>query len=160
MLNKKLFREFGLIITSTILIVMSLFTYNRSNVPVIPNCHAKIITEISNDNSRFSGSYLFSIMPNRNTPNHASILMNGELNIDKKKYTVSRKFLINYELQGNHFFLQVESMFISPSDQVGDKFYIRGVPQVNQIYLVEIKKSNENHYVFQENFHPFFVCEI
>lgn len=130
------------------------------NTPIIPNCRATVKINISDNRSDLKGFYLFSVIPNQNKPDQHTFVMNGTINDNGEDYNISRKFLMKHETLGDHFFLRVSNVFIDPSDQAQDKINIRGIPRLNQLYFVKIKKLSDNSYIFEENFSPLFICTL
>lgn len=160
MLNKISTRILFLSIISVVLASTSLYFHHIINTPIIPNCQTTLRMNISDNRSNLKGFYLLSVIPNENKPDQHTFIMNGNINDNGKDYTISRKYLMKHEYLGDHFFLRVENIFIDPSDQVQDKIKIRGVPEVNQLYFLKIKKLTEKNYIFEENFSPIFICTL
>lgn len=142
-----------------VLVSISAYTYHIINTPIIPNCRATVKINISDNKSDLKGFYLLSVIPNKNKPDQHTFVMNGTIN-DGKSYTISRKFLMKTEELGDHFFLRVEKEFIDPNDQGKGRANIRGIPKVDQLYFLKIKRLSEKNYIFEENFSPLFICTL
>ncbi|WP_272679517.1 hypothetical protein [Providencia sp. PROV032] len=149
-----------LLTIAIILVSVSLYTYHIINTPIIPNCRATVKINISDSRSDLKGYYLLSVIPNENKPDQHTFVMNGRINSEGGNYNISRKYLIKKETLGDHFFLRVEDIFTDPGDQAKGKFNIRGVPEINQLYFVKIKRLSDKNYIFEENFSPLFICTI
>ncbi|WP_272539021.1 FidL-like protein [Providencia sp. PROV197] len=158
--NNKAVRFVFLLLTTTTLILISLYTYIQLNTPIVPDCRATLKIDISDDRSSLNGYYLLSIIPSEDNDNQYSFIMSGEINFNHKKFIISRKMLIEYKQQGGHFFSRIKNIYIDPSDQAGDDIYIRGLPQLNQIYFTRVKRLNDKNYIFEENYSPMFICTI
>lgn len=160
MLNKQPAYFIFLFFTAISLILISLYNYIKMNMSVMPDCRATLKIDISDDRSSLNGYYLLSIIPDDNNPHHHSFSMTGEINFNHKKYIISRKLLIEYKQQGSHFFSRVKSIYIDPNDQAGNDIYIRGLPQLEQIYFTRIKRLDDKNYILEENYSPMFICTI
>ncbi|HBO24304.1 MAG TPA: hypothetical protein DD649_15665 [Providencia sp.] len=158
MLNKKTTKIIVLFFTTIMLI--SLILYQKYNNYPIPDCHSAVKIQYLDNNKNVNGSYLFSLIPNVNDSNYVYLLITGEMDYDNQKYFISRKFLINYKKQDEKIFARVKDIAIAPSDQLNNKISLLGVPQLNQVFLVEIKKLSDNYYIFEENLTPLFICAI
>ncbi|MBN4865710.1 MULTISPECIES: FidL-like protein [Providencia] len=158
--NNKAVRFVFLLLTTITLILISLYTYIQINTPIVPDCRATLKIDISDDRPSLSGYYLLSVIPSADNDHLHSFIMTGEVKFNNKKYIISRKLLIEYKRQGSHFFSQVKNIYIDPSDQAGDDVYIRGLPQLNQIYFTRVKRLNDKNYIFEENYSPMFICTI
>ncbi|WP_272520581.1 MULTISPECIES: hypothetical protein [unclassified Providencia] len=160
MSNKVSARMLFLFITSITLVFTSLYVHHIINTPVIPNCQTTLKINISDHRSTLKGFYLLSVIPNENKPDQHTFIMNGNINENGNNYTISRKFLMKHEYLGDHFFLRVDNIFIDPGDQAQGKINIRGVPEMNQLYFLKIKKLTDTSYIFEENFSPLFICTL
>ncbi|WP_272691256.1 hypothetical protein [Providencia sp. PROV132] len=160
MSNKVSARMLFLFITSITLVFISLYVHHIINTPVIPNCQTTLKINISDHRSTLKGFYLLSVIPNENKPDQHTFIMNGNINENGKNYTISRKFLMKHEYLGDHFFLRVDNIFIDPGDQAQGKINIRGVPEMNQLYFLKIKKLTDTSYIFEENFSPLFIYTL
>ncbi|MEQ5573508.1 hypothetical protein ABN306_11810 [Providencia huaxiensis] len=160
MSNKCSARILYLFIISAILVSITVYAYHIINTPIIPNCRATVKINISDNKSDLKGFYLLSVIPNKNKPDQHTFVMNGTINDDGKSYTISRKFLMKTEALDDHFFLRVEKEFIDPNDQGKDRPNIRGIPKVDQLYFLKIKRLNDKNYIFEENFSPLFICTL
>ena len=149
-----------LFITSITLVFISLYVHHIINTTVITNCQTTLKINISDHRSTLKGFYLLSVIPNENKPDQHTFIMNGNINENGKNYTISRKFLMKHEYLGDHFFLRVDNIFIDPGDQAQGKINIRGVPEMNQLYFLKIKKLTDTSYIFEENFSPLFICTL
>lgn len=158
MSNNRATRLVFLLLTTIILTFISLYSYIKINTPIIPDCRATLKINISDDYSSLSGYYLLSIIPSTENNNQHSFIMTGEINFNHKKYIISRKLLIEYKYQGSHFFSRVKNIYIDPNDQAGNDIYIRGLPQLNQIYFTRVKQLDNKNYIFEENYSPMFIC--
>ncbi|EPL9570681.1 hypothetical protein MMK73_002769 [Providencia rettgeri] len=160
MSNNRPARLVFLLLTTIVLVFISLYSYIKISTPIVPDCRATLKIDISDDRSSLSGYYLLSVIPSAENNNQHSFIMTGEINFNHKKYIISRKLLIEYKQQGSHFFSRVKNIYIDPNDQAGDDIYIRGLPQLNQIYFTRVKKLNDKNYIFEENYSPMFICTI
>ncbi|MFP4948076.1 hypothetical protein ACLFLD_03990 [Providencia hangzhouensis] len=160
MSNKISTRMFFLSFISIILVFISLYVHHIINTPIIPDCQTTLKINISDHRSTLKGFYLLSVIPNENKPDQHTFIMNGSISDNGKNYTISRKFLMKHEYLGDHFFLRVENIFIDPADQAQDKINIRGVPEINQLSFLKIKKLTDTSYIFEENFSPLFICTL
>lgn len=160
MSNNKPTRFVFLFFTAIILILISLYTYVHVNTPIVPDCRATLKIDISDERSSLNGYYLLSVIPSADNDHQHSFIMTGEISFNHKKYIISRKLLIEYKQQGSHFFSRIKNIYIDPSDQAGNDIYIRGLPQLNQIYFTRVKRLNDKNYIFEENHSPMFICTI
>ncbi len=160
MLNKKLIRIFNLTIISTVLIFTSIYTYFINNTPVIPECSATLRMNMLDKRLNLDGFYIINVIPNKNNLTHYSVAMNGVVNYDGTEYVISRKFLMKYTYQGEHFFSQVENVSIDPSDQAGENIKIRGIPQLGQLYFIKTEQLNDKNYMIKGNLAPHFICTL
>lgn len=154
MLNKKIKKNFFLILISTTLIIFSIYTYR--NPSFIPNCSTTLKIKISDDRSDIDGYYLLSIIPSKD--NRLTLLMSGEIENHNQKYFISRKFIVSYKPIGDHILAIIENIIIDPADQARDQKYIRSIPNIGQSYLMKISKLDKNNYIFEENYSPLFIC--
>ncbi|MGG4665280.1 hypothetical protein [Providencia vermicola] len=160
MSNNKPTRFVFLFLAAIILILISLYTYVHVNTPIVPDCRATLKIDISDERSSLNGYYLLSVIPSADNDHQHSFIMTGEISFNHKKYIISRKLLIEYKQQGSHFFSRIKNIYIDPNDQAGDDIYIRGLPQLNQIYFTRVKRLNDKNYIFEENYSPMFICTI
>lgn len=160
MLNKKTINLIILLLTFILLIVFCFYTYNSRKLTIIPECSTIIKVDVDDSISDLNAFYLLSIIPSKNNDDYYSLVINGEISVNNKKYVISRKFLVHYEKRGEHFFSRIDNVSFDPNDQAKDNIPLRGLPRVGQFYFIKVNYIDDKNALFEENFSPLFICTI
>ncbi|WP_413495909.1 hypothetical protein [Morganella psychrotolerans] len=116
--------------------------------------------DVDDSLSDLDAFYLLSIIPNKNNSDNYSLVINGEISVNNKKYVIARKFLVHYEKRGEHFFSRIDNVSFDPNDQAKDNIPLRGLPRVGQIFFIKVNYIDDKNTLFEENFSPLFICTI
>ncbi|WP_272682021.1 hypothetical protein [Providencia sp. PROV129] len=142
-----------------ILFIGSSFYFIMKKEPLlISTCYSIFKIKLHDETFASEGGYLLNFIFDKNNDKKFSLVMNGNLRLNEKNYNIARKYIFNYEIQGGYFFSKVESVFIDPADQVGEKNNMYKIPKLNQTYVFKIVRLDNNRYLFMENLAPIFIC--
>ena len=87
-----------------------------------------------------------------------AVLLNGNFIADETKYTLDRRITMSYRRNGEHFNFLVEKSIKQPRDSVNRKDLDQRLPMQGLQYHMLIEQLDKNHFLFSNNFAPFFIC--
>ncbi|HEM7134009.1 TPA: hypothetical protein U2I51_003511 [Providencia rettgeri] len=158
MKTKSLKKVLFLLFLLFLFICLIVFFFKRKENLTISTCYAIFKMKIHDGSTANEGSYFLNLIFNGNNTHKFSLVMNGNLHQNGVNYNISRKYILNYEIQDEHFFSKVERIFIDPADQVGEKSGIHQIPKLNQTFVFKVVKLDSNRFLFLENLAPIFIC--
>ncbi|MBM0402063.1 MULTISPECIES: hypothetical protein [unclassified Serratia (in: enterobacteria)] len=144
------------IVAAVAVLVCCVSTYFLFFKPQIPQCTAVERFVNQYEGKMLERTLLVSVVPDG--VRHATILFNGSVLYDGKRYIIERSLGIDYRKWGGNYEFRVRENIKKPPDTLQDEALNRSLPMEGQTIHLRIEKMDARHYLFVDNHAPYYVC--